>query len=102
VPHFEAHWLDEQTCPAAQAAPQAPQLAGSLVVSTQAPAQSWKPACEQEHLPPWHSSSWLQAFPHWPQLETSVLGSRQTPLQSRSPGPQTHWLPEQPCPAPQA
>jgi hypothetical protein len=64
-----------QTCEGGHAAPQLPQLVESLVVSTQAPAQSVRPApqcaahCPRLQTPP------EQAWPQAPQLAGSLLRS---------------------------
>jgi hypothetical protein len=76
VQHFEL----VQTLPLAQAVPQVPQLASSLVVSTQTPGRGphWVPT-GASHLHvllvqvPWVAQGW----PHPPQLATSLVVSTQ-------------------------
>ena len=88
------HWLAEQSCPAGQALPHAPQCSGSLVRSAHLPVP---PNVEQFVVPPRHSSAHLprvqslpsgQALPQPPQCSGSLLISAHTPLQSTLPTPQ--------------
>lgn len=75
--------------PEPHAVPQAPQLASSLVRSTQVPPQQVSDAPQTEpphvHVPPTHVSPLAQAFPQVPQLAESVWISTQTPEQSTPP-----------------
>jgi hypothetical protein len=67
VLHAEAHWPAAQSgADVPQAAPQAPQLAGSLVTSTQADPHRRLPAA-QVHAPALHVSPGLQRLLHTPQ-----------------------------------
>ena len=72
VGHEVAHELSAQTWPLGQALPQAPQFAGSDVVSTHLPPQRAKPASHcRLHWPPLQIGVPLgssgHALPHAPQ-----------------------------------
>jgi hypothetical protein len=61
----------EQTCPAPQTVPHAPQLALSVVRLTHAPLQTEVPA-GQAHAPLTQSAPVGHAWPHAPQLAADV------------------------------
>jgi hypothetical protein len=76
-----------QTSDVGQRRPQAPQLFGSVAVSTQAPLQFERPA-EQEsmHRPSEHTALVAQRTPHIPQFAGLDRVSTQVPLQITSDG----------------
>jgi hypothetical protein len=68
----------EQTCPFAQALPQAPQLARSLCRSRHAPPHSVCPSRQlTTHAPRSQMRPLGQALPQAPQLARSLCGSAQ-------------------------
>ena len=71
---------DEQTCPVAQAAPQAPQLAVEVWRLTHAvPQQDWPVGQLQVQAPPAHDREAPQVTPHIPQLALSLCRFTQRP-----------------------
>jgi hypothetical protein len=68
-----AHAPAPQTCPAAHALPQAPQLARSLWRSRQTPAHSLVPATQEtRHAPPSQTCPEAHALPQAPQFSRSL------------------------------
>jgi hypothetical protein len=68
----------EQTCPAGQAMPQAPQFARSVWVSRQVPPQSTVPLPQfARHVPATQAKPAAQVEPHAPQLPGSIWGFAQ-------------------------
>jgi hypothetical protein len=68
------HWPLEHTCPDEQAWPHAPQLLGSFISSTQAPAQRVAgPVHVGAHTPFAQCSPDGHAWPQWPQLRGSLV-----------------------------
>src|SRR6185436_1999935 len=77
----------EQTSPASQAVPQAPQFFGSMVTSTQAlPHLVLPPAQLRPHTPAEQTSPAAQTVPQVPQFFGSKSVMVQTPLQRVEPG----------------
>jgi hypothetical protein len=88
VLHAAAHWPALQSgADVPQAAPQAPQLAGSLVTSTQADPHRRLPAAHL-HAPALHVSPALQRLPHAPQ--SSRLLERSTHACPQAVSPSLH------------
>jgi hypothetical protein len=84
--HWSAHWPWEQTWPAAQAVPQAPQLAGSSWVSKQRfPHFVVPPRQSTTHEPREQTRLASQALPHAPQFAGSFCKSAQVPAQGAWP-----------------
>ena len=90
-----AHWPAEQTCPASQACPQEPQLAGSCFVSMQVaphltnePSQVTAQAPEAQRALPFSGAS--QVCPQPPQFNASVAGSTQLEPQGAKPSSQVN------------
>ncbi len=80
------HVLPLQTCPEAQAVPQAAQSLLSVVRSRQTPPQLVVPAPQlTAHVPALHTWPAAHAWPHAPQFATSDLTLSQTPPQSVRP-----------------
>ena len=81
-----AHLPDEQTSPALQVAPQAPQFALSLWVLVHKPLQSISPpGQDRAHLPDEQTSPALHAVAQVPQFALSLWVLVQLPLQLVSP-----------------
>jgi hypothetical protein len=79
--HIDAQRPRAQTWFSAHTVPHAPQLRGSSVRSTQAPAHDVVPA-RQVQTPPAQVASVPQTFPHAPQLASSESTAIHTPPQS--------------------
>ncbi len=76
---MQAHWAPWQICPAAHAAPHAPQFAGSVFRLTQAPLQFVVPVAHPSSQDPAeHTLPAEQTFLHDPQFEGSDLRSTQS------------------------
>jgi len=74
----------------AQAAPQAPQLPGSLFTSTQEPPQLTSPAWQLTvQVPAEHTKPFAHTFPHAPQFDVSAAVAVHFPLQRVC--PLGHW-----------
>jgi hypothetical protein len=92
--HAPATHACVETLVSAQAAPQPPQLLGSVAVATQLPLHAESPAPQVAvHAPAEQTWPAPHALPHAPQLALSVLTLRSQPsaavtLQSRNPEPQ--------------
>jgi hypothetical protein len=72
--------------PPAQAVPQLPQFALSLLVSTHAPVQLVRPVAHVvAHVPPLQTCPAAHAFPQPPQFAGSLAGSLHLPEQSSVP-----------------
>jgi hypothetical protein len=89
VPQLAEHAPSLQTSPAAQTFPQAPQLTGSEVASTQALPHSIPPL-GHAHAPPLQSAPVGQAFPQAPQLAGSDMVSTHLSPHAASPPEQAH------------
>ena len=84
--HDSTHDPPEQTCPAAQALPHAPQLKRSVCVLAQTPPHSVSPAWQlTSHEPPEHTSPAGHATPQEPQFWLSVPVLTHVPLQFARP-----------------
>ena len=84
VPQLAEHAPSLQTSPDEQVFPQAPQLSGSDVASTQALPHS-TPPLGHAHAPPLQSAPVAQAFPQAPQLAGSDIVSTHLPPHAASP-----------------
>lgn len=83
---MSAHVPAEQTSPAAQAFPHAPQFSPLLWRSVQMPVQSVSPAWHASaQTPAVHASPAGHAFPHPPQLAESLCVLVHAPAHSVSP-----------------
>lgn len=82
-------------CHVVHVVPHAPQLVGSVRVSTQLPPQSVRPG-PHEHVPETHAAVAGHLIPHAPQLRLSELTSTQRPPHDVVGGMHAH------CPALQA
>ena len=81
-PHWATQWLWEQVWPLWQTVPQAPQLAGSWVVSTQSPPHGVLPLAQVDRQAlALQTSASAQAWPQLPQLAWSAPVSTQVPPQ---------------------
>jgi hypothetical protein len=94
VPASQPHLPAEQIWPFGQTVPQAPQLAGSALVSTQPPPQSLsgvvQPASQRPALQTWLAP---HAVAQLPQCAGSLASETQLPEHSESPASQTHLAP---------
>jgi hypothetical protein len=70
-----------QTCPAVQATPHAPQLAGSLLLSTQFPGPHSNIPAGQTQWLSLHSCDCVHTVSHAPQWAAFAVTSMQPPLQ---------------------
>ena len=77
VPAGQVHEPSTQVVPSEQAWPHDPQLAGSVLVSTQSAPHAVVPGAAHEHLPPAQVCSAEHAVPQLPQWVRSVWVSTQ-------------------------